>query len=160
LFSFSRLVPIDLNYFGPYIDSRLQSKPQPRSLDNRTFDSSKQWLLGIISAMTVSIFVVLAAPHILHTSVIYHFVLHLASVTLAVFLSTVSFISYRNSGSTRILLTALSFVALTVVELLYLLNVAEVIGQLTIPVVDIDLSHAFLLGMLALFGLGVLKVNK
>ena len=138
----------------------MQSKPRPSPLDNRTFDAGKKWLLGIISAMTVSIFVILAAPHLLHTFVIYHFLLHLASVTLAVFLSTVSLISYRNSGSTRILLTALSFMALTVVELLYLLNVAEVIGQITIPVVDIDLSHTFLLGMLALFGLGVLKVNK
>ncbi|SRR5579883_3144700 len=138
----------------------LQSnKSQPRS-DHRTLDSSKKWLLGVVSAMTVSIFVIFAAPHVFHTSVIYHFVLHLASVTLAVFLSTVSLVSYKNSGSTRILLTALSFVALTIVELIYLLNVAEIIGQLTIPVVDIDLSHVFLLGMLTLFGLGVLKVNK
>ena len=122
--------------------------------------ASKKWLFGIISAVVVSTFIILAAPHILHTSTIYHFILHLASITIAVFLSTVSFVSYRNSGSSRVLLTALSFVALTVVELLLLLNTAELIGSLAIPVVDIDISHVFLFGMLVLFGMGVLKVNK
>ena len=121
---------------------------------------SKKWLLGIIAAITVSTFIILGAPHILHTSTIYHFLLHLASVTIAVFLSTVSIISYKNSGNTRILLTALSFVALSLVEILLLLNAAELVGNLVIPGVDIDVSHLMLFGMLVLFGLGVLKVNK
>ena len=121
---------------------------------------AKKWLFGVISAVTVSVFIVLLAPHVFHASTIYHFLLHLGSVTIAVFLSTVSFVSYRNSGSTRILLTALSFVALTVVELLFLLNTAEIIGTPVIPVVDIDLSHVFLLGMLVLFAMGVLRVNR
>ncbi|MEO9321631.1 MAG: hypothetical protein ABI361_13270 [Nitrososphaera sp.] len=132
---------------------------QPR--DNKLQDAAyKKWLLGIIAAVTVSSFIILASPHLFHTSTIYHFILHLASITIAVFISTISFVSYRNSGSQRVLLTALSFVALSVVELLMLLNAAEVIGDVTIPVVDIDVSHVFLFGMLALFGLGVLKVNK
>jgi hypothetical protein len=137
------------------------NRPYVRSPDSASKDiGAKKWLFGVISAVTVSVFIVLAAPHIFHASTIWHFLLHLGSVTIAVFLSTVSFVSYRNTGNTRILLTALSFVALTIVELLFLLNTAELIGTPVIPVVDIDLSHVFLLGMLVLFGLGVLKVNK
>ena len=150
-----------LNYQNDLRGVSLQpNRPYARPPDSIRDAGAKKWLFGVISAVTISVFLIPLAPHVLHTSTMFHFLLHLGSVTIAVFLSTVSFISYRNSGNIRVLLTALSFVALTVVELLFLLNAAEIIGTPVIPVVDIDLSHVFLLGMLVLFGLGVLKVNK
>ena len=52
------------------------------------------------------------------------------------------------------------FLALTIVELIYLFNATEDFEEVAIPFIDIELPHIILLAMLTLFGLGVLKVNK
>ncbi|MDQ3903173.1 MAG: hypothetical protein M3247_06005 [Thermoproteota archaeon] len=79
---------------------------------------------------------------------------------MAVFLSAVSFFSYNRTRSTKILLTALSFFSLLIVELLDLSNVILVNQLTTVPGVNIELSHVFLIAMLGLFGVGVLKIEK
>jgi hypothetical protein len=59
------------------------------------------------------------------------------------------------------LLMAVGFMSLALVEFFYLLDAGGiVIGQFIIPAVNIELSHVILLIMISLFGLGVLKVNK
>jgi hypothetical protein len=105
-------------------------------------------LFGII---TVSVIAVLAIPviipHLSHTGVIYHVLVHVASVIIAVFLTVVSIMMG-------------GFAVLAFVEFLYLFYSTINIEAVIIPIVDIELSHIILLVMLTLFGIGVLKVNR
>jgi FtsH-binding integral membrane protein len=99
-------------------------------------------------------------PHLNHPSMIYHIVLHIVSLVIAVFLAAISAVAYRRSGSSRILFMFFAFLALTAVELIYLFNATEDIGEVALPFVHIELPHILMLVTLALFGIGVLKVNK
>lgn len=122
---------------------------------------SKPVLLGLITALVVGVVAPLAIPHVAHPSMIYHIVLHMAGLTMAIFLSIVSVLAYSRNPTTRILLMAVGFMSLALVEFFYLLQAGGiVIGQVIIPAVNIELSHIILLIMVSLFGLGVLKVNK
>jgi hypothetical protein len=122
---------------------------------------SKPILLGLITALVVGIVAPFVIPHATHPSMIYHILLHLAGLTIALFLSIVSLLAYSRNATTRMLLMAIGFTTLALVEFFYLLQSGGiVIGQFIIPAVNIELSHMVLLIMVSLFGLGVLKVNK
>jgi hypothetical protein len=120
---------------------------------------SKPILLGLITALVIGIVAPIIMPHVTHPAMIYHIILHIASLTIAVFLSTVSVFAYRKSTGARLLFMALGFIALAAVEFLYLLD-ATGIMSMDIAALSIELPHVILLAMLAMFGLGVLKVNK
>ena len=122
---------------------------------------SKPVLLGLITALVVGVVAPLVIPHVAHPSMIYHIVLHMAGLTIAIFLSIVSVLAYSRNSTTRMLLMAVGFMSLALVEFFYLLQAGGiVIGQVVIPAVNIELSHIILLIMVSLFGVGVLKVNK
>ena len=122
---------------------------------------SKPILLGLTTALVIGIVAPFVIPHATHPSMIYHILLHMASLTIAVFLGIVSFLAYSRNITTRMLLMAVGFMALASVEFFYLLEAEGIqLVQFTIPAVNIELSHVVLLLMLTLFGLGVLKVNK
>lgn len=123
---------------------------------------SKPVLLGIITIVVAGVAAPLVVIHdVIHPSMIFHILLHMAGLTIAVFLSTVSLLAYLRNTTTRMVLMAAGFVTLAVVELLYLFQAGGIyVGQFTIPVANIELSHIVLLIMVSLFGLGVLKVNK
>ncbi|HLG37260.1 MAG TPA: hypothetical protein VI338_03940, partial [Nitrososphaera sp.] len=91
---------------------------------------------------------------------IYHISLHIASFAIAVFLSIVSALAYTRSRSFRLLTMTLGFIALSVVEILYLLDSSAVLSIFDFSTLGIELPHLILLVMLAMFGVGVLKVNK
>ena len=122
---------------------------------------SKPILLGLTTALVVGVVAPLVMPHVTHPSMIYHILLHMAGLTIAIFLSIVSVLAYSRNATTRMLLMAVGFMSLALVEFFYLLQAGGiVIGQVIIPAVNIELSHILLLIMVSLFGLGVLKVNK
>jgi hypothetical protein len=122
---------------------------------------SKPVLLGLITALVVGVVAPLVVPHVAHPSMIYHIMLHLAGLTIAIFLSIVSILAYSRNRTARMLLMTVGFMSLALVEFFYLLQAgAIVIGQIIIPAVNIELSHLILLIMVGLFGLGILKVNK
>jgi hypothetical protein len=121
---------------------------------------SKPILLALITALVIGVVAPLVMPHLAHPSMIYHIILHIASLTIAVFLSIVSLLAYRRSTGTRLLFMTLGFMALATVEFLYLLDATDMIGLFDISTLNIELPHVILLAMLAMFGLGVLKVNK
>ena len=120
---------------------------------------SKPILLGLITAIVIGIVAPIITPHVTHPSMIYHIVLHIASLTIAVFLSIVSVIAYRRSNGARLLFMSLGFIALATVEFLYLLDSSGIV-RTDFAALGIELPHVILLAMLAMFGLGVLKVNK
>jgi hypothetical protein len=122
---------------------------------------SKPILLGLITAVVVGVVAPLVIPHAVHPSMIFHILLHMAGLTIAIFLGIVSVMAYSRSTTTRMLLMAVGFMTLALVEFFYLLQAGGIaVGQFIIPAVNIELSHIILLIMVSLFGLGVLKVNK
>lgn len=121
---------------------------------------SKPILLGLVTAIVVGVVSPLILPHLAHPSMIYHISLHIASLAIAVFLSVVSVLAYRRSRSFRLLTMTLGFAALSSVEFLYLLDSSAVLSIFDFSTLGIELPHLILLVMLAMFGLGVLKVNK
>jgi hypothetical protein len=123
---------------------------------------SKPVLLGLITALVIGVVVApLVIPHVTHPSMIYHIILHMAGLTIAIFLSIVSVLAYSRNRTTRMLLMAVGFMSLALVEFFYLLQAGGIaIGEVIIPAVNIELSHIMLLIMVSLFGLGVLRVNK
>jgi hypothetical protein len=122
---------------------------------------NKPKLFVIISIAVIAILALpVILPHITHPSMIYHILLHMISLIIAVFLSSVSILAYSRNRNTRMLLMTVGFVLLTVIEILYLFHATANLEELIIPIVDVELSHIIVLIMLTLFGIGVLKVNK
>jgi hypothetical protein len=118
-------------------------------------------LLAVITTALIALLAVpVIIPHITHTGMIYHILVHIASVIIAVFLTAISIIAYRRNGGSRLLFMTSGFGVLAFVEFLYLFYATANIEAVVIPIVDIELSHIILLVMLTLFGIGVLKVNR
>jgi hypothetical protein len=121
---------------------------------------SKPLLVGLITAIVIGVISPLFVPHLTHPSMIYHIILHIASITVAIFLGVVSFLAYARSKSSRLLFMTLGFIALAIVEFLYLLESAWPGNEFLISTVDIELPHVILLVMLTMFFLGVLRGSK
>jgi hypothetical protein len=121
---------------------------------------SKPLLLGLVTALTIGVVAPLVIPHATHPSMIFHIALHIASLTIAIFLTIVSFIAYRRSPSSRLLLMALGFTTLAAVEFFYLLDATGSLFMFNVPEINTELPHVILLVMITMFGLGVLKVSK
>jgi hypothetical protein len=121
---------------------------------------SKPLLLGLVTAIVVGIASPLVLPHLTHPSMIYHIALHIASLTIALFLSVVSVLAYLRSRTFRLLFMTFGFMALASVEFLYLLDAAAIFSVFDFSTLGIELPHVILLVMLTMFSLGVLKVNK
>jgi hypothetical protein len=127
----------------------------------QSITTSKTKLLAAISLIATSFLSIpVILPHINHPTMIYHIVLHIVSIIVAVFLTTISAEAYRRSGSTRILFMFFGFLSLAIVEFIYLFNATGDMGEVALPFVHIELPHIILLIMLTLFGVGVIKVNK
>jgi hypothetical protein len=99
-------------------------------------------------------------PHLSHHSMSYHILIHMISLNIAIFLSTISLISYRKVKSKKLLLTSFSFLSLLVIEIIYLLEASHIISIFQIPLIEVEFSHVLLLFMLVLFASGVLKTEK
>jgi hypothetical protein len=127
-------------------------------IDNIISDKPKLFI--IISVIVVSALAIpVIIPHSSHPQHIYHIVLHVASLILSIFLFIVSISSYLRNGGSRLLFMSLGFLALVVVETLFLFYATIGIREILIPVINIELPHIILFAMLTLFGMGVLRVN-
>ncbi|HZB65446.1 MAG TPA: hypothetical protein VE307_09060, partial [Nitrososphaeraceae archaeon] len=96
-------------------------------------------------------------PHIFHSHMIYHILLHIVALILSQFLAVVSLIAYLKSTTSRILFMTLGFMTLVVAEYVYLLNSTENFHVLYIPHVNIEVYHLILLIMVIFFGISLLK---
>ena len=123
--------------------------------------SSKPKLLAVVTVVVLSLMVVpVILPHIYDRSTIYHLLLHIISLIIAIFLGIVSMLAYLRNGSWRLLFMMLGFFLLSGVETIYLFDVSSNVEDIVIPVVDIELSHVIFLAMLTLFGIGIFTVSK
>lgn len=140
----------------------MQTDSRSRPVDRREEGAaaSKPLLFGLTSAIVVGVIAPLVLPHVTHPSMIYHIALHIASVTIAAFLSLVSLLAYRRATGSRLFFMTMGFMALGVVEIFYLFQAAGILSLPNIPDINIEASHVILLAMLTMFGLGVLRVNN
>jgi len=123
--------------------------------------SSRPKLLAIITLVTTAVMVgPVVLPHMTDTSTIYHILLHLASLILAIFLGIVSILAYLRNRSSRLLFMMFAFVSLSIIEAMYLFDVSSNIEDIVIPGADIEVSHVIFLVTLTLFGMGVFWVSK
>src|ERR1700751_5797724 len=121
--------------------------------------SSRTKLLALIAlVITAIVLVPVILPHITDTSTIYHILLHLASLIIAIFLGVVSILAYLRNRSSRLLFMMFAFVSLSIIESIFV--VSSNIEDIVIPGVDIAASHVIFLVTLTLFGLGVFWVSK
>ena len=118
-------------------------------------------MLAIITAAVIAIMAVpVILPHIKDTSTIYHILVHLASLIIAIFLGVVSILAYLRNGSSRLLFMMFAFLSLSVIEAMYLFDVSSKTEDIVIPYVDIEISHVIFLVTLTLFGIGIFRVGK
>jgi len=123
--------------------------------------SSKPKLLAVVAAGVLSVMAVpVILPHIGDTSMIYHLLLHVISLIIAIFLGLVSILAYLRNGRSRLLFMMFGFLLLSIIEATYLFDVTSKAEDIVIPIVDIELSHVIFLVMLTLFGIGIFRVNK
>jgi hypothetical protein len=123
--------------------------------------SSKPKMLAVVTAAVLAVMAVpVILPHITDTSMIYHLLLHVISLIIAIFLGLVSILAYLRNGRSRLLFMMFGFLLLSIIEAMYLFDVTSKIEDIVIPIVDIELSHVIFLVMLTLFGIGIFRVNK
>jgi predicted membrane metal-binding protein len=123
-------------------------------------DVSKPMLFSLVAAIVVGVIAPITVPHVAHPTMIYHVVLHIAGIAIASFLSIVSIAAYRRADSARTLFMTIGFIALGISEVFYLIQAAGIPLPFYIPNGGIEPSHIITLVMLAMFGVGVLKVSK
>ena len=129
----------------------MQSQRRNNLLDN------KHKVFAITTIMVCSLIMPLTIPHIAHQSMIYHIIVHIASLNISIFLGLVSVFAYLKNRNIRMFFVALGFVTLAIVEGMMLLSSTGNIDNVILPWVNIELPHIVLLIMLTLFGLGLLK---
>ena len=123
--------------------------------------SSKPKMLAVVTAAVLAVMAVpVILPHITDTSMIYHLLLHVISLIIAIFLGLVSILAYLRNGRSRLLFMMFGFLLLSIIEAMYLFDVTSKVEDIVIPIVDIELSHVIFLVMLTLFGIGIFRVNK
>jgi hypothetical protein len=123
--------------------------------------SNKTNLFLALSIVFLSIIIYpLVLPHLTHPSMIYHIAIHIISFDVALFLTFISILSFKKTKSKKVLLTSISFGILLAVELLYLLQASNTLGEFHIPFIEIEVPHILLLLMLTLFAVGVIRVEK
>lgn len=126
---------------------------------NPALPHSKLKLFGLIGIVVTAVTIPITLPHFTHPSMIYHILLHIASLVIAIFLSYIALSAYLRDGRARLLFMALGFVTLAILEILMLLSATGNLEEPIIPAVNVELPHIVLLVMITLFGIGVLKVN-
>jgi hypothetical protein len=133
-----------------------------RNFNNPDTFYNKPKLLALIASVVLSILTVpVILPHLYHTNMIYHIIMHLASLIISQFLALVSMLAYARTKSVKIFFMTLGFVTLVAVEYLYFLISTEDIYGMFLPIVNIEVSHVILLIMVIFFGISFLKgANK
>ena len=98
-----------------------------RSHTNRpNVSDDKIKFFGLIYIIVVTATIPLILPHLTHPSMVYHILLHIASLTIAIFLCSIAVAAYFRGGRTRLLFMALGFITLAALEVLLLLSATEI----------------------------------
>jgi hypothetical protein len=138
------------------------SRSDPNKGETNDSQISKPVMFVLVVAAISGVVLPILSPHFLHPSVLFHVVLHLASLSIASFLALISIQAYLRVKNFRLFFMMLGFLSLAAVETVHLLESSGMISMMFIEqlLVDIELPHVMLLIMLCLFGAGVVRVTK
>ncbi len=127
-------------------------------MQNTVF-ADKSILTALILA-TITVFSLpLVLPHITHEYMIYHVLLHLVTMSVAVLLVIISLIAYYRSRSTRMLLMSIALLVLTIAEGINFLVSVEALSYTTLPIINAEIPHLLILLTLLFLLTGVLKAR-
>ncbi len=127
-------------------------------MQNAVF-ADKSILATLILATIVIFSLPLVLPHITHEYMIYHVLLHMITMLIAVLLVIISSIAYYRSRSTRMLLMMVALIALSISEGINFLASVDVLRFTYIPLINTEVPHLLILLTLVFLLIGVLKVS-
>ncbi len=127
-------------------------------MQNTVF-ADKSILTTLILATIVIFSLPLVLPHITHEYMIYHVLLHMITMLIAVLLVIISSIAYYRSRSTRMLLMMVALIALSISEGINFLASVDVLRFTYIPLINTEVPHLLILLTLVFLLIGVLKVS-
>ncbi len=127
-------------------------------MQNAVF-ADKSILTTLILATIVIFSLPLILPHITHEYMIYHVLLHMITMLIAVLLVIISSIAYYRSRSTRMLLMMVALIALSISEGINFLASVDALRFTYIPLINTEVPHLLILLTLIFLLIGVLKVS-
>jgi hypothetical protein len=127
-------------------------------MQNTVF-ADKSILTTLILATIIVFSLPLILPHITHEYMIYHVLLHMITMLIAVLLVIISSIAYYRSRSTRMLLLMVALIALSISESINFLASVDVLRFTYVPLINIEVPHLLILLTLVFLLIGVLKVS-
>jgi hypothetical protein len=127
-------------------------------MQNAVF-ADKSILTTLILATIVIFSLPLILPHITHEYMIYHVLLHMITMLIAVLLVIISSIAYYRSRSTRMLLMMVALIALSISEGINFLVSVDVLRFTSVPLINTEVPHLLILLTLVFLLIGVLKVS-
>ena len=118
----------------------------------------KSALFSIVVAGVVGILAApIILPHIFHTYHIFHILLHVGGITLATFLTVLSFLAYYRLKSKRLMITSFAFSVFILAEVITLLDATWPtiydIGELSL----LEVGHLLMITSLGLLAMGVFR---
>jgi len=127
-------------------------------MQNAVF-ADKSILTTLILATIIIFSLPLVLPHITHEYMIYHVLLHMVTMLIAVLLVIISSIAYYRSRSTRMLLMMVALIALSISEGINFLASVDVLRFTYVPLINTEVPHLLILLTLVFLLIGVLKVS-
>ncbi|MDE1728326.1 MAG: hypothetical protein KGI02_07115 [Thaumarchaeota archaeon] len=115
-------------------------------------------LLTVIMFAIIGILAIpVILPHIFHEFQIFHILIHLCGISLAVFLSIVSAIAYSRVKTKRLFFTMLAFSLFVIAEALSLVDAAWQYTYYLGPFPAGEIGHFFEVSTLGMLALGVFR---
>lgn len=120
--------------------------------------SRKSNLFAIVLSVIVGLLAIpVIIPHVLHGYHMVHIGIHIAGITLSVFLSLLAVMAYKSLKTTKMLLTLISFTVFVIAEVVTLVDATwPTIYDLDYITLS-DMGHMLLIVTLGVLSLGVFR---
>lgn len=120
--------------------------------------SRKSNLFTIVLAAVIGLLAIpVIIPHVLHGYHMFHIGIHIAGLTLSIFLSILAVMAYNNLNTNKMLFTLVAFVVFVVAEIVTLVDATWPtiydLGYMTLS----ELGHVLLLVTLGMLAIGVFR---
>lgn len=126
---------------------------RPQSLLERKSAIFSIVLVGVITILAIPVII----PHILHGFHLAHIFLHIAGITLAVFITILAIIAYSKLKTKRLLLSALAFATFIAAEIVLVVDATWPtlydLGNISL----LEVGHLLTFSTLGLLALGVFR---
>ncbi len=126
---------------------------RPRSLIERKSTLFSVVVIGVVAILAIPVIM----PHLLHGFHLAHIFLHIAGITLAVFITILAILAYSKLKTKRLLLSTLAFVTFIVAESVLVIDATWPtlydLGYMSL----LEIGHLLTFSTLGLLALGVFR---